>query len=243
VNRIRILGVPVDAVDRHQARAFIREALARARGTSRVVAVNPEKVMAARASPELLAVLEAAELLIPDGIGVVWAARRRGVEIGRVTGVDLFMDIVGVAAESGHGVYLLGGRPGIAETAAARLRGRYPLLRVAGARSGYYEPAELGRILEDIRASDARFLALALGSPLQEEWMSAHLPGLPGVRICQGVGGTFDVVAGAVRRAPGPARSLGLEWLYRGLSQPSRWRRQLSLPRFALSVLMGGGDR
>jgi N-acetylglucosaminyldiphosphoundecaprenol N-acetyl-beta-D-mannosaminyltransferase len=229
----------VDAVTRARARATVEEALAEGGPPLRVVAVNPEKVMVARESPELRAALDRAGLLIPDGIGVVWALRRRGAsDVGRVTGVDFFVDIVEAAAASGASVFLLGGRPGVAERAADRLRQLVPAVHVAGVRHGYDPPERTPEVLDRIRESGAAVLGLALGSPAQERWMDAHLASLPAVRVCQGLGGTLDVLSGGVRRAPPAVQALGFEWLFRLVQEPARLRRQGRLPRFALSVLL-----
>jgi N-acetylglucosaminyldiphosphoundecaprenol N-acetyl-beta-D-mannosaminyltransferase len=231
----RILGVPVDAVSFADALRLAEELVEDGGGI--IAALNPEKVLAAQRDPELLAFLEEARLRIPDGVGIVWASRRRGGAIReRVTGVDLFQALVGRAAARGWPVFLLGAAPGVAEAAAANLKARNPGLIVAGTHHGYFNDAEEESVVAAIRASGAMLLFVAMGSPRQERFLRRRFRE-SGARLGMGVGGSFDVVAGRVTRAPALIRSLGLEWLYRAVSQPTRYRRTLSLFRFVRAVL------
>jgi N-acetylglucosaminyldiphosphoundecaprenol N-acetyl-beta-D-mannosaminyltransferase len=235
--RIEILGVPVDCLDWQTALARVESDLGAGGPARAVVAVNPEKVIRARRDTRLLEDLRRCDLLIPDGIGVVVAARLLGLgRMERVPGSELMPKICEIAARRGLGVYLFGARPEINEKAAAMLRRRYPQLHIAGRQHGYVSENEMEQVVESINASGAAVLFLALGSPRQEIWMGRYLPRLE-VRICQGVGGTFDVIAGAVKRAPPAFIRLHLEWLYRLLSDPRRMLRQTALPMFALRVL------
>lgn len=203
-----------------------------------VLAVNPEKVFFLRAHPELRDFFERAALLIPDGIGVVWALRTlAGVRTPRVAGVDCMERLCALAARRGDPIFLFGAAEDINRKASELLPARFPGLRVAGRSNGYVTDDRMPALLESIRHSGARLLFVGMGSPKQEHWVRAHLGQLPGIRICQCVGGSFDVVAGAVRRAPRAFRGLHLEWFYRLACQPTRWRRQLNLLRFAREVL------
>ena len=235
--RLEILGVPVDCLTWARTLAVIEEELERTGPARAIVAVNPEKVMRAQRDPQLLASLRSAALLIPDGIGVVAAARllRLG-RMQRVAGSELMPRICALAAERARAVYLLGASAEVNERAATVLRVSFPRLRIAGRQHGYVAESEMAGVVEAINASGAEILFLALGSPRQEMWMQRHLASLTGVRLCQGVGGTFDVLAGTVRRAPRAFIRLNLEWLYRLLAQPQRLLRQSALPRFALQV-------
>lgn len=237
-DRIEILGVPVDCVDFARALAVLEEQLSSPGARSAVIAVNPEKMVRAQKDPRLLASLCRAGLLIPDGIGVVIAARllRLG-RMQRVAGCELMPEICALAERRGEGVFLFGASPEVNARAAAVLRERFPRLHIAGCRDGYAREEEMDSVVAAIEASSARVLFVALGSPRQELWMERYLPQLSGVRVCQGVGGTFDVLAGAVQRAPLAFIRLNLEWLYRLLAQPSRMLRQTALPRFAWQVL------
>lgn len=235
--RIGILGVPVDCVTMATAVDFVDHLVASATTAGTVIAVNPEKVMKARQDPELLRFLNATTLLIPDGIGVVSAARILGLgHMERVPGVELMLALCQRSAEQGHRIFLYGAAPEINAEARAALERRHPGIRIVGNRHGYLPEGEMAGLVEEINASGAHILFIALGSPRQELWISRYLPSLK-VKVCQGVGGSFDVIAGAVRRAPAAWRSVHLEWAYRLLAQPRRILRQTALPRFAWQVL------
>lgn len=202
-----------------------------------VIAVNPEKVMKASQDPVLLKQLQTTSLLIPDGIGVVFAIRLGGLgKAHRVPGAELMPKLCERAALKGYKIFLFGASPEVNEGTTITLRAQYPALNIVGARHGYIQEADMPVLIKDINASQADLLFLALGSPKQELWMSKYLPRLH-VKVCQGVGGTFDVIAGRVKRAPAIFRTMHLEWFYRLLAQPSRILRQTALLLFALQVL------
>lgn len=234
----RILGVAVDVVDFPRAVARCVGAARRDDGPPLyTVAINPEKIMRSLREPSLGPVLEGAGLRIPDGVGVVVASRLRGGRVqSRVTGIDLTMAVADEAARRGWPVYLLGGAPGVAEAAAAAYAARFPGFVVAGTGDGYFAGKDT-EVATRVRASGARVLFLALGSPAQEYWLAAHL-GETGCRLGMGVGGTFDVLAGRTARAPVIMQRLGLEWLHRLLREPRRYRRMLVLPVFLARALL-----
>jgi N-acetylglucosaminyldiphosphoundecaprenol N-acetyl-beta-D-mannosaminyltransferase len=235
--RIRILGVPVDAVNRKEAIAVFG-ALLRTEGCSLIVTPNSEIVWNATRDAALKSVIEDADLIIPDGIGLVYASRILGSPLTeRVTGIDFLDDALRLLADTGEAVYLLGGAPGVAEKAAEHMRAQLPGLRVAGVRHGYYRPEDETAIVAEINASGAVFLCAALGSPKQERFMRAHRDALR-VRAAIGVGGSLDVRAGVQKRAPAFFRDHGLEWLYRLARQPARIKRAAVLPLFMLRVLI-----
>jgi N-acetylglucosaminyldiphosphoundecaprenol N-acetyl-beta-D-mannosaminyltransferase len=234
--RVAVLGVPVDCVDEARALARVTSWLDEGRSAA-ILAVNPEKVIKATEEPELLAVLSAADLLLPDGIGVVWAARTlHQVQIDRVPGADFMQAICRQAAVRGDGIFLYGASGEVNAGARRVLEERYVGIRVVGNRDGYVPESQMPALIEDINASGAKVLFVALGSPRQERWIASYLPQLPGV-VCQGVGGTFDVITGAVQRAPATWQTLNLEWAYRLVREPRRIRRQLALPKFAWRVI------
>jgi N-acetylglucosaminyldiphosphoundecaprenol N-acetyl-beta-D-mannosaminyltransferase len=239
--RARILGVPVDLLSLPEAldAAWRLGASARPGRPALVLTPNPELIMQARAEADLRAVLEAADLCLADGVGVVWAARRRGLAVpGRVPGIDLFQALLGRAAAEGWPVYLLGARADVVAAAARRAAERFPGLRVAGAADGYFAArGEEAAVVAAVARSGARLLFVGLGVPAQERFLYRHRGEFGAVRLGMGVGGSFDVLSGFRRRAPEAVRRLGLEWLWRLGREPSRWRRQLALPRFALAVL------
>lgn len=236
VSRVYILGVPVDCVDMQAAVAEV-DRMVRGDRCELVLAVNPEKVMAARQDPLLLETLQQAGLLIPDGIGVVLAARLLGApKIGRVPGADLMPALCELAAARAYKVYLYGATAEISGAAVDVLRESFPGLKIVGHTHGFAPQDRMTGVIDGINQSGADILFVALGSPKQELWMSRHRDALR-VKVCQGVGGSFDVLAGAVKRAPAAFRYANLEWLYRLLSQPSRAARQRVLPQFAFKVM------
>jgi N-acetylglucosaminyldiphosphoundecaprenol N-acetyl-beta-D-mannosaminyltransferase len=230
----RILGVPLHCVDMETAVARIAEFIAQG-GFHLVITLGTEMVMNARHDKAFRDVAAQADLLTADSIGVVWAARRQGFkDQGRVAGIEMLERLAERGSREGWRFFFLGGKPGVAEEAAARLVERYPGLLVAGVRDGYFK--DDGQVVEEVRASQAHILLAAMGSPRQETWSWKHRDAL-GVAVAIGVGGSFDVLAGHSQRAPAWMRRCGLEWLYRLLRQPSRAGRMLALPRFALAVL------
>jgi len=234
--RLHILGVPVDALNMTAAVNHVSQMLSGDR-THTVLAVNPEKVIAAQRNDALLRALQNCDLLVPDGIGVVMAARLRDMgPIERVPGSELMPEICRLAAGGGHGVFLFGARPDIVARTAVLLEQAHPGLRVVGTRDGYIGETDMDRLIDDINASGADVLFVALGSPRQELWIERYRARLR-VKVCQGVGGTFDAICGYPRRAPLLFRKLNLEWFYRLVTQPSRAHRQLALPVFAARVL------
>lgn len=202
-----------------------------------VVTLNPEMLMAARRDPELRRILAGSSLVVADGIGVVWASRLLGRPLPeRIAGIDLVTAAIGRAAKDGRTLYLLGGEPGIAQKAAERLRQRFPGLRVIGTRHGYFSEAEEGEVIREISEAAPDLLLVGLGTPKQERWIHQHREQL-GARVAVGVGGALDVFAGKVQRAPLVWQKLGLEWAYRLIQEPRRYRRMMALPRFVLQVL------
>jgi N-acetylglucosaminyldiphosphoundecaprenol N-acetyl-beta-D-mannosaminyltransferase len=202
-----------------------------------VATVNPEFVMRARRDGQFLTVLAQADLCIPDGYGVVWAARRLGQPLpSRVAGVDLIRSLVARGAREGWRFFFLGAGPGVAESAAAALEKDHPGLVVAGCLAGSPNPAEDPVTVGAVRAARTDLLLVAYGAPAQDLWIARNLR-QSGARVAIGVGGAFDFISGEARRAPRWMRERGLEWLHRLVHQPWRWRRMLALPRFALAVL------
>lgn len=234
--RVKVLGVPVDCVNMDAALQWAETILKGERAHS-VIAVNPEKVMKARQDPALLRRLEDTSLLIPDGIGVVFGMRLLSLgKAERVPGAELMPKLCELASQKGYKIFLFGASPEVNERAACTLKKRYPGLDIAGTRHGYVREEGMPELIAEINRSRPDLLFIALGSPKQELWMAQYLPGLK-VKVCQGVGGTFDVLAGHVKRAPLVFRAMHLEWFYRLMAQPSRILRQTALPLFAFHVL------
>lgn len=203
-----------------------------------VVTPNPEIVWLAQERPDFMEALNRADLVVPDGIGVVYAAKILGTPLReRVPGFELATHLIAYAAEQGLGVYLLGAKPGVAERASENLTKAHPGLNIVGTGDGYFR--EDAPVVERIRASGARLILVCLGFPKQELWMNAHRDEV-GQALMLGVGGSMDVFAGDVKRAPDFWCRIGLEWFYRLLKQPSRIGRMMKLPVFLFSVI---GDR
>lgn len=234
--RVSVLGVPLADCGRGLALAWIRSWL-HGRRARAVYTVNPEFVMAARSDPGFLAALANADLNLVDGAGLLAAARlcgRRGPQ--RLPGVDLIPELCRICAAGGHPLYLLGGRSGAAAQAAAILVRDHPGLNIAGTSEPDDPAGQAESICRAVRASGAHLLLVAFGTPRQEMWIGAHME-RTGARVVVGVGGSFDLISGRVRRAPRLLRRLGLEWLFRLAREPWRWRRQRVLPRFALLAI------
>jgi N-acetylglucosaminyldiphosphoundecaprenol N-acetyl-beta-D-mannosaminyltransferase len=232
----RVLGVRVDCLDMQGALDHI-EAMIPDGGRHQVATVNPEFVMHAHAHSEFASVLESADLCLADGWGVVWALRRQGCRLaGPVTGADLVPALAALCAHRGWSLFLLGAQVGVAHEAGRRLQALAPGLKVAGVHSGSPRTEDDARSVELIAAARPDVLLVAYGHPHQELWIARNRDRLP-VALAIGVGGSFDYLAGRVRRAPAWMRRAGLEWLFRLARQPWRARRMAVLPRFAVEGL------
>jgi N-acetylglucosaminyldiphosphoundecaprenol N-acetyl-beta-D-mannosaminyltransferase len=239
----RFLDIPVDPVDQSGAIAAARKAVAGERSPLLVIAINPEKVMKAQHDPELRDFIEHAGLRIADGVGIVLASRLRGGAVrSRVTGVDLMLQLVAEAEAQGWRVFLLGAQPDVNEAAAEELKRRFPALALAGRRDGYFAPAEDREVAQAIADARTDLLFVALGSPAQERFL-LQWGDLTAARVRMGVGGSLDVIAGRVPRAPALMRRAGLEWLYRLYREPWRLRRMLVLPVFLVRACLHHQDR
>jgi N-acetylglucosaminyldiphosphoundecaprenol N-acetyl-beta-D-mannosaminyltransferase len=233
--------VRVDALTYSDLLAYVAAYVAQ--GTPHQIAtVNPEFVMEAQRNRAFAAALERADLCMADGVGLLWAARRQGGALPeRVTGSDSVPLIAQRAAQRGWRLFLLGAGSGVAQRAADILRARYPGLVVAGVYAGTPAAADAPQIIARIRNARPDVLFVAYGAPRQDLWIDKHRAAL-GVPAMIGVGGSLDFIAGVQKRAPRWVQRLNLEWLFRLLAQPWRWRRQLALPRFVWAVLVGAGD-
>jgi N-acetylglucosaminyldiphosphoundecaprenol N-acetyl-beta-D-mannosaminyltransferase len=201
-----------------------------------VVTFGSEMAMLARRDPSYRAILNQADLIVPDTIGVVYAARMLGCPVReRVPGVELVERLCNVCASHKIPVFLLGGQPAVAQLAGQALISRHAGLVIAGTQHGFFNESDDEQVAARIRASGAGLLLVALGFPKQERWIRAHANVL-GNLVCMGVGGTFDILSGKLSRAPAGVRRLGLEWLYRLIREPRRLGRQLALPGFAFLV-------
>lgn len=239
--KLEILGIPVDVVDMRKAIAIFGE-LMEQEGCSLIVTPNSEIVVNAEKDSRLAEIICHADLVIPDGIGLVYASKILGRPLQeRVTGIDFMEMALLWLREHDCSAYLFGSKPGteagpgVAELAGLKMQQKYPGLKIAGAHHGYFKPEDEAAIVEEINASGADFLCVALGSPKQEEFVNRHRQELK-VRAAIGVGGSLDVWAGTLKRAPEFYQKHGLEWLYRFVQEPTRYKRMAALPAFMIKV-------
>ena len=227
--RVNILGVGFDNVTMEQAVAEgVR--LLRTEGGHYAVTPNPEIVEICRADPEAMEAVNGADLVLADGIGVIYGAKLEKTPLkARVPGIAFAQKLMERMAQGGDTLYLLGAKPGVAEEAARNLEKQYPGLQIVGTHDGYFQ--DDGPVIEDIKASGAAVVFVCLGAPKQEKWMKQN-GAATGARLLIGMGGCLDVFSGRVQRAPEVFQRLGLEWLYRVAKEPSRIGRVAKLPLF-----------
>ena len=231
--RIDVLGVGFDNLTMAEAVERGMELL-RTPGTHYVATPNPEIVEVCREDPEARAAVNAADLVLPDGVGVVKGAAMLGTPLKEKTpGIEFAAHLMEKLAEEGKSLYLLGAKPGVAEQAAKRLAEAHPGLRIAGTHDGYFK--EDGPVVEDIRQSGADVVFVCLGAPKQEKWMAKN-GAATGAGLLVGLGGCLDIFSGNVKRAPVLFQKLGLEWFYRLCKEPSRIGRMMKLPLFLIHV-------
>ena len=236
--KVNVRGVWFANVTLSEAVEVGREMLAGEK-VSTVFTPNSEIVQLCIEQNEYFALYNGGDMVVPDGAGVVKAAKILGTPLkGKVAGVELGEETLKVCAESGDGVFFLGAKPGVAEAAAKRMREKYPGLCVVGVHDGYFQKSgeENDAVVEQINQSGAKLLFVCLGVPAQEIWASENKEKLTTVRLCLCLGGSLDVYAGAVKRAPKIFIRLSLEWFYRLLCEPKRIGRMMKLPKFLLGT-------
>ncbi|NUK29805.1 WecB/TagA/CpsF family glycosyltransferase [Parageobacillus sp. VR-IP] len=230
----KYLDVYVSTLNYDEILADIEKRMA-AGEKSTIVAVNPEKLIAASKDENVKQLINSATYQIPDGIGVVLASKLKGGRItSRVTGIDMMERLIELSAKKGYRVFLFGAKEEVVKKAKENLEAKYPGLQIVGYSNGYVN--DYDSLIQKINESNADILFVALGSPRQELWIKTYMNDL-NVKVLQGVGGSFDVFAGHVKRAPKLFRNLGLEWFYRLVTDPKRFKRQLALPKFLWKVL------
>ena len=229
-----VLGIGFDNVD--MAEAVERaQSLMETPDTDYVVTPNPEIVWLARKNPQLCQAIDSASLVLPDGIGVIYGAKILGRPLrGKVPGADFAQELFSKMAEKGQRLYLLGAKPSVAEKAGENIKKKFPGIVVCGAADGYFK--EDAPVIDKINAASPDFLLVCLGAPKQELWMYKNRDKLK-VPLMAGLGGSLDVYAGVVQRAPEKWQKMNLEWLYRLIKQPSRIGRAMRLPAFLIAVM------
>lgn len=235
MNKEEYLGVYVSTLTYDEIIKQLKDRIA-TKKTSTIIAVNPEKLVAAERDIHLKELINSATFQIPDGTGVLLASKLNGGKIrSRVTGIDMMERLIQFAANENHRVYLYGAKEEVVSLAKVNLEKSYPKLEIVGYSNGYETDNKM--LVQKINDSKATLLFVALGSPRQELWIRDHMDLLPDVKVFQGVGGSFDVFAGHVKRAPKLFRKLGLEWFYRLITDPRRIKRQLVLPLFLFKII------
>jgi len=203
---------------------------------SQIVTLNPEMILEAQKSTEFVSLLKEVDLVFPDGIGIVYASKIKGEPVPeRITGIDFSHSALELLGKRGGSVYFLGAKPGIAEAAADNIAKEIPGLRIAGTHDGYFKPVDEASLIEEINSSGADMLCLALGAPKQEFFAARHKKEL-NCKVVIGIGGSFDVWSGTLKRAPQFYLDHNIEWLYRLKQEPKRITRIAKLPVFLLKV-------
>ena len=236
LKQVEILGVTVNSLTMAQAVEAVQRFIAE-KTVALVATANAEMLMRATQDEELKDILNQADLVVPDGAGTVWAAGHLGEPMPeRVAGFDLAQELMAAAPARGDRIYFFGSAPGVADKAKRKAEELYPGIQVVGVRNGFFSEADEPQIIAEIKAARPDILLVALGVPKQEKWLKKHMQELQ-VPVSIGVGGTLDVMAGVMERAPLWMQKAKLEWLFRGLKQPSRAGRLLALPKFVLKVV------
>ena len=237
---VKILDVPVHPLTMGEAVSVLEESITSGEQAF-VVTANAEIIMMCQEDAGYKKIVsQDAQLVLPDGAGAVWAGRHLGYKVPeRVAGFDLYCQLLDKAAQKGYKAFFFGGSPGIAEAAKAKSEELYPGVQVVGCRNGYFKEEESQAIIDEINASGADMLFAALGAPKQEKWLVRYREQLK-PKILMGIGGSFDVFAGKMERAPKWMQDASLEWLFRLYKQPSRFMRMIALPKFVLKVVFSG---
>lgn len=237
---VKILDVPVHPLTMGEAVSVLEESITSGEQAF-VVTANAEIIMMCQEDAGYKKIVsQDAQLVLPDGAGAVWAGRHLGYKVPeRVAGFDLYCQLLDKAAQKGYKAFFFGGSPGIAEAAKAKSEELYPGVQVVGCHNGYFKEEESQAIIDEINASGADMLFAALGAPKQEKWLVRYREQLK-PKILMGIGGSFDVFAGKMQRAPKWMQDASLEWLFRLYKQPSRFMRMMALPKFVLKVVFSG---
>ncbi len=229
------MDVHVYALTMEEVLAWAKEAVKEEKPCL-IATANAEMIMQAQSDHELREILNEADMVVPDGAGVLWAGETLGTPFPeRVTGADLSVELLKIAGKEKWPVYFLGGAPGVAQKAADTFMKDHGSFSLVGCHDGYFDAEEEKKILKDIKASGARLLLVGLGVPKQEKWLSRHKEEL-GPVLAMGIGGVFDVMSGNLKRAPLWMQRNRLEWAYRLYLQPSRIGRMMAIPRFMRAV-------
>lgn len=240
MNKVNILGVKVSGHTIESASDTIAEYIKNGEKRRCVYTPNSEIIMVAYRDKEFCKKLNSADMLLADGIGVVYASRILGRPIKeRAAGFDTARAVLGKLSPVGASLYLFGSAPGVADKAAQEIKKLYPGINIAGTANGYFDAEREKEIIQEINSLSPDILFVCLGAPKQEKWIEDHKNELD-FKVAMGLGGSLDVFAGTVKRAPEFYQKHGIEWLYRLIKQPKRIIRMLDLPRFGIKVILHG---
>lgn len=235
MNNVKVLDIRVDLVDFDDTINHIKNCISNQQ-YAHIITLNAEMVMYCHKDPDLKNIINSSSLVIPDGIGVVWALRRKGFKINRLPGIELVDKLFEISQKQGYRIFLLGSKPEVLEKAYDNIINKYRGINIVGIQHGYFTESEEELIINNIKRVFPDILLVALGVPKQEKWIAKY-QSIINVPICIGVGGTFDVLSGDKKRAPVFIQKCHMEWLYRLCQEPSRWKRMLVLPKFVKEVL------
>ncbi len=239
-DKVNILGVKVDKVNTEQASDKIIEYIQNGDMGKSVFTPNSEIIMMAYRDKEFCNLLNSSDILTADGIGVVYASKIvKNPIFERAAGFDIACRSLEKLSDIGGTLYLFGSKPGVAEQAGKNITAKYPGVKIVGCSDGYFDEAKEQTIIKNIQKSRPDLLFVCLGAPKQEKWINEHKNEI-NAKVCMGIGGSLDVFAGNVKRAPEFYTKHGIEWLYRLAKQPSRFVRMLDLPRFGFKVILKG---
>jgi N-acetylglucosaminyldiphosphoundecaprenol N-acetyl-beta-D-mannosaminyltransferase len=228
-HEVNFSGLLVDNITLNAAAQKVEEFI-KSRQPHLIVTPNPEIIVTAQDDPDLKHSMNAADLRVPDGISMVVVSKILGNPLKeRVSGIDLMLRLIKISAEKGYKIFLLGSAPGIAEEAAKQLKNQNLSLQIVGTQDGYFK--DDAEVKQKIKNAGPDILFVGLGGGRQEKWCTRHLQEL-GTSVCMTIGGSLDVISGRKQRAPKWVQALYIEWLYRLITEPNRWRRQLALPKF-----------
>ncbi len=234
--KIDIHNVKIDNISMDEALDIVVGML-KSQTTNKIFTPNAEIIMQANRDPELLSILNRADLVIPDGAGVVLASKLMGNRLKeKVSGIDLVKKILVNTSNRPTSFFIFGGRPGVAEKASINILSDFPKARINGFRNGYFDESDTPEIIRKINESKSEILLVGLGAPKQEKWINQYAEQLNN-KVIMGIGGTIDIFAGTVALAPEFMRKAGLEWLFRLVKEPRRFKRMLDLPRFMILTL------
>jgi len=235
--KVLIMDVPINKVTMEEA---ANQVVGYLEGTEShtVFTPNPEIIMEAQNDEELMRILKKADLVVADGIGVVIASKMLKVKKlpERVGGFDLMQNVFSKVKDKDINVYFLGSKPGVAKKASENMKEKYPGINIVGTSDGYFTKGDETDLINRIKSLHVNLLLVGLGAPRQEKWIDQYLQQL-GVNVAVGVGGSLDVMAGVVKRAPKMYQKLGLEWFYRLITNPKRAKRMINLPKFGIKVV------